>query len=166
MITLLKIAGVDSRKVKGNKMKQLAYLVLISMLLFSFSAGYARNTLLKVSIEDALTWGESEGVLKSSVRLYFGDQQHPEIERILGTYTSNRKTNAVGKSDQKACKWAFLSAMVTLQDRAIDEGGNAVVNIRSNYNRNDFSSTTEFECGAGAVMAGVSMVGDVVKLAE
>ena len=147
-------------------MKQLTYLVLISMLLFSFSMGQARNTLLKVSIDDALAWGEEEGVLKSSVRLYFGDQEHPEIERNLGTYTSNRKTNAVGKSDQKACKWAFLSAMVTLQDRAIDEGGNAVVNIRSNYNRNHFSSTTEFECGAGAVMAGVSMVGDVVKLAE
>jgi len=151
---------------KECEMKQLTYLVLISMLLFSYSAGHARNTLLKVSIEDALAWGKADGVLKSSVRLYFGDQEHPEIERTLGTYTSNRKTNAVGKSDQKACKWAFLSAIVTLQDRAIEEGGNAVVNIRSNYDRNDFSSSTEFECGAGAVMAGVSMVGDVVKLAE
>jgi len=147
-------------------MKQLTYLVLISTLLFSFSTGQARNTLLRVSIDDALAWGEEEGVLKSSVRLYFGDQEHPGIERNLGIYASNRKTNAVGKSDQKACKWAFLSAMVTLQDRAITEGGNAVVNIRSNYNRNDFSSTSEFECGAGAVMAGVSMVGDVVRLAE
>jgi len=147
-------------------MKQLTYLVLISMLLFSYSTGQARNTLLKVSIEDALAWGEKDGVLKSSVRLYFGDQQHPGIERNIGTYTSNKKTNGVGKSDQKACQWAFLSAMVALQDRATREGGNAVVNIRSNYNRNGFSSTTEFECGAGAVMAGVSMVGDVVKLAE
>ncbi|MDH3352155.1 MAG: excinuclease ATPase subunit [Gammaproteobacteria bacterium] len=147
-------------------MKQLAYLVLVSLLLFSYSTGQARNTLLKVSIEEALAWGEDEGVLKSSVRLYFGDQEHPAIERNLGTYTANRKTNAFGKSDQKACKWAFLSAMVTLQDRAIAEGGNAVVNIHSYYSRNEFSSATEFECGAGAIMAGVTMVGDVVQLAE
>ena len=136
------------------------------MLLVSYSTGQARNTLHKVSIEEALAWGEKEGVLKSSVRLYFGDQAHPAVERNLGTYTANRKTNAVGKSDQKACKWAFLSAMVTLQDRAIAEGGNAVVNIHSFYYKNEFSSATEFECGAGAVMAGVTMVGDVVRLAD
>lgn len=70
------------------------------------------------------------------------------------------------KSDQKACQWAFLSAMATLQDRAIKEGGNAVVNIHSYYYKKTFSSSTEFECGAGTVMSGVTMVGDVVKLAE
>lgn len=147
-------------------MKQLTYLVLIFMVLFSYSTGQARNTLHKVSIEEALAWGEEEGVLKDSVRLYFGDQEHPAVEKNLGTYTANRKTNAVGKSDEKACKWAFLSAMVTLQDRAIAEGGNAVVNIHSFYYKNEFSSATEFECGAGAIMAGVTMIGDVVMLAE
>jgi uncharacterized protein YbjQ (UPF0145 family) len=150
----------------GNDMKQIAYLVLISMLLFSYGTGNARNTLLKVSIAEALAWGEAEGTLNSSVRLYFGDQEHPEIANKLGTYTSNRKTNAVGRSDQKACQWAFLSAMKTLQDRATSEGGNAVVNIHSYYFKNTFSSTTEFECGAGATVAGVTMVGDVVKLAD
>ncbi len=106
-------------------MKQQAYLVLISMLLFSYSAGNAR-----------------------------------------GTYTSNKKTNAVGKSDEKACNWAFLSAMKSLQERAIKEGGDAVINIYSFYNKNKFVSATEFECGAGATIAGVTMVRDVVKLAE
>lgn len=147
-------------------MKQLAYLVFIAMLLFSYSTGEARNTLHKVSIEEALAWGEEEGVLKDSVKLYFGTQSHAAIERNIGTYTANRKTNGVGKSDEKACKWAFLSAMVTLQDRAIAEGGNAVVNIHSYYYKNEFSSETEFECGAGAIMSGVTMVGDVVVLAE
>ena len=147
-------------------MKQLAYLVLISMLLFSYSDGDARSTLHKISIESALEWGRQEGVLVSSVQLYFGEQDHPAVESNLGTYTSNRKTNAVGKSDEKACKWAFLSAMKTLQERAIKEGGNAVINIHSFYFENEFSSVTEFECGAGATVAGVTMVGDVVKLAE
>jgi len=44
--------------------------------------------------------------------------------------------------------------------------GNAVVNIRSFYNKNHFSSETEFECGAGNMVAGVTMMGDVVTLAD
>jgi hypothetical protein len=147
-------------------MKRLTYLVLISMVLFSYSVGHARNTVHRVSIEEALAWGEQEGLLSDSIRLYFGEQEYPKIERHLGTYTSNKKTNSVGKSDEKACQWAFLSAMVSLQDRATAEGGNAVVNIHSNYYQNEFSSTTEFECGAGAVVAGVTMVGEVVQLAD
>jgi uncharacterized protein YbjQ (UPF0145 family) len=134
--------------------------------MFSVSVGHARNTVIKVSIEQALAWGEQEGILNDSIGLYFGDQEHSTVEQTLGTYTANRKTNSFNKGDQKACQWAFLSAMAVLQKRAVREGGNAVINIRSYYYRNDFSSTTEFECGAGNVMAGVTMVGDVVRLAK
>ncbi len=109
-------------------MKQLAYLVLISIVLFSYSDGHARNTHLKVSISEALELGEREGRLDNSIRLYFGSQRHPAIQRRLGTYTSVKKTNGVGK--------------------------------------NEFSSTTDFECGAGAVIAGVTLIGDVVKIAN
>lgn len=147
-------------------MKQLAYLVLIAMVLFSYSDSDARNTRLKVSIQEALELGEREGRLDNSIRLYFGSQSHPAIQRRLGTYTSVKKTSGVGKSDQRACKWAFLSAVITLQGRAVREGGNAVVNIRSKYGRNELSSTTDFECGAGAVLVGVTLVGDVVKIAN
>ena len=147
-------------------MKQLAYLVLISMVLFSYSVGHARNTVIKVSIEQALAWGEREGTLDDSVSLYFGDQAHPAVEQSHGTYTANRKTNGFNKSDQEACQWAFLTAMTVLQQRAVREGANAVINIRSYYYRKDFSSATEFECGAGNVVVGVTMVGDVARLAE
>lgn len=147
-------------------MKQTTYIFIIVALLLGVSTSDARNTLHKVSIESALQWGEEEGVLDDAIALYFGDQEHPPVEKNLGTYTSNRKTNGVGKSDEKACQWAFLSAMKTLQERAVREGGNAVVNIHSYYYKNTFSSQTEFECGAGAIMSGVTMVGDVVKLAE
>ena len=147
-------------------MKRLTYLVLISALLFSFSQGQARNTVLRLSIEPAMSTSDAKLKLNRGIRFFFGDQAHPAVEREIGTYSANRKTNGVGKSDQKACEWAFLTAMITLQDRAVAEGGNAVINIRSYYYKNDFSSATEFECGAGAVMAGVTMVGEVVKLAD
>jgi uncharacterized protein YbjQ (UPF0145 family) len=98
------------------------------------------------------------------VSFYFGDHAHPEIEKNFGEYMSNKKTNAVGKSDQEACEWAFLSALLSFRDRALTLGGNAVVNIRGYYKKNAFTSATEFQCGAGATMAGVTLKGDVVKL--
>lgn len=146
-------------------MKKIIYLVLTSTLLLGISTGQARNDILRLLIEDALSQPEAQSKLHSSVSLYFGDQAHPEVERRIGTYTSNKKTNSFNKSDKEACEWAFLSAMLSLQQRAISSGGNAVVNIRSFYNKNDFLSATEFECGAGNVVSGVTMIGDVVKLA-
>jgi uncharacterized protein YbjQ (UPF0145 family) len=113
-----------------------------------------------------MTTEDAKVTLDVGVRFFFGDQKHTEIVTRIGTYTANKKTNAFNKSDQEACKWAFLSAMISLQDRAIAEGGNAVVNIQSFYKKREFTSATEFECGAGAMVAGVTLVGDVVKLAE
>lgn len=147
-------------------MNRLLAFALVSAAICGSSASYARDTRHRISLEEALSSADAQAALTGEIQFFFGDQEHPEVERQIGTYTSNKKTNAFGKSDQEACKWAFLSAMISLQRRAIAEGGNAVINIRSNYKRNAFSSVTEFECGAGAIMAGVTMVGDVVVLAE
>ena len=54
--------------------------------------------------------------------------------------------------------------MIALTQYAQRVGGNAIVNIRSNYKNNEFSSETEYECGAGNVTGGTAFVGDVVKL--
>ncbi len=147
-------------------MKRFSHYMMIPLLMFVSSAADARDTIVRVSVEEAMTTEDAKVKLDVGVRFFFGDQKHAEISTRIGTYTANKKTNAFNKSDQEACKWAFLSAMISLQDRAIAEGGNAVVNIRSFYKKRDFTSATEFECGAGAMVAGVALVGDVVKLAE
>jgi hypothetical protein len=53
-----------------------------------------------------------------------------------------------------------------LAGRARTEGGNAVINIVSYYKKNVFSSATEYECHAGAIIAGVALKGTVVKLSK
>jgi len=147
-------------------MKQLFLFAVLAVLVLGFSPSHARNTILRYSIDSAMNQPEAKAKLNDAVRMYFGDQAHPAVERQLGTVTANRKTNAFGKSDRVACEWAFLSAMITLQENAIRRGGDAVINIRSYYYKNNFSSATQFECGAGALMAGVTMIGDIVKLGE
>jgi hypothetical protein len=98
------------------------------------------------------------------VRFFFGTQAHPPIEKSFGEYQSNKKTNAFNKSDKHACEWAFLSALLSFHQRALSLGGDAVVDIQGYYKKQPFSSETEFQCGAGATMAGVTLKGTVVKL--
>ena len=118
------------------------------------------------SISDALNTEDAKQKLNNDIRFYFGDQSHPKITKSFGEYMSNKKTNAFNKTDERACQWNFLSAMISFQERAQRMGGNAVVNIRSYYKKNTISSQTEFECGSGTFVSGVTFLGDVVKLAK
>lgn len=134
-------------------------------ILFSSSA-FARDTIADYSIKEALGLEKAKSELGGEVKFYFGDKFHGKILKRYGEFRSNRKTNAFGKSDKAACQWAFISAMMSLRDRALREGGNAVINIKSNYRNNLTSSDTTFQCGAGAFIAGAALVGDVVKIKE
>ncbi|WP_316247576.1 hypothetical protein [Pseudoalteromonas sp. BZK2] len=58
----------------------------------------------------------------------------------------------------------MLSALKALQERAVREGMNAVVNIQSYYKKREFVSQTEYQCGAGTFIAGVALKGTLVKL--
>jgi hypothetical protein len=130
------------------------------------SQAYSRDTTVMISIEEAFASADYQEKLDPNITFYFGEQPHPKIEKSLGNYTTNKKTNAFNKSDEGACKWAILSGLIALQERAAKEGGNAVVNVVSYYKRNTMKSETEIECHAGALMAGAALNGDVVKLSK
>lgn len=70
------------------------------------------------------------------------------------------------KSDEAACQRAFLSALLSFQQRAQKEGDNAIVEIESNYKKESFSSETQCERHAGAVIAGTALRGKVVRVAN
>jgi len=64
----------------------------------------------------------------------------------------------------EACRWVALSALRALQDGAKSRGANAVVDIVSYYKKNEFKSTTSYECYAGAILAGVALKGTYAKV--
>ena len=143
-----------------------AGLLIFSLVIGTAWPAHARDTKYLLPLAAALEVKDAQEKLDGTIKFYFGNQETPKILTKLGSDVSNRKTNAVGKSDEKACNWAFLSAMVALEKRAKQLGANAVVNIVSYYQKNVMSSPTEFECHAGAVIAGVALKGDFVKIAE
>lgn len=126
----------------------------------------ARDTKLMLPLEGALADNNARERLGDSVKFYFGDQKTPKVLQKLGSDQTSQKTNSFGKTAERACNWAFLSAMLRLQARAQELGANAVVNIVSNYKNIENSSATEFECHDGAMMTGVALKGDFVKIKE
>ncbi len=100
------------------------------------------------------------------VPFYMAGQSHPGVARDLGTFTSNRRTNAFLKSDEDACRVAFLSAIIALQERVRREGGDAVVDVKSITKHRDLESASQYRCVAGSVVANVALSGRVVKLAR
>ena len=126
------------------------------------SAAQARDDVLTLPLDAVIGTDKAKQSLLD-VPFYFAGQSHPKVANNWGEIGTNKKTNAVGKSDDEACQWVLLSAIKALQEAARKRGYDAVVNIRSNYKNNEFSSATEFQCGAGKIMAGVALKGDLVK---
>ena len=124
----------------------------------------ARDTKVMWPIVDAMATPDAKARLNMGVQFFFGNTAHPPIAQSFGVFMSNKKTNGTNKTDKEACEWAFLSAMLSFQQRAVAVGGNAVINIKSYYRQNEVSSETQYECGSGALMSGVTFQGEVVKL--
>lgn len=149
-------------------MKNVSYRVFFSMMLLTGVVfgqhASARDTVLNLNAKAALEKGRQSGDILSDVKVYFAGETTPTVEKKMGEFKSNKKTNAFNKSDEEACQWAFLSAVKSLQERALKEGGNAVVDVKSNYRDKEFVSATEFQCGAGTFIGGVALKGTVAKL--
>ena len=123
----------------------------------------ARDTRQHFDIAQAIAAGKADGTLDGSVKFHFKGGATPAAQR-LGPATTNKKTNAFGKSDETACQWAMLGALKALQEAAKARGANAVIDIESNYKKQVFTSATQYECGAGGVMAGVALKGVYAKV--
>jgi uncharacterized protein YbjQ (UPF0145 family) len=140
----------------------IAFAIGLCALITASPAG-ARSTFHDLNVKAARDSERGKAKLLE-IPFYMTGQKHPAVAKDLGVFTTNRRTNAFGKSDEAACEIAFLSAIIALQSRAQTMGGNAVVDIKSITKHNDLASASEYRCAAGGVVANVVLTGRVVKL--
>lgn len=140
------------------------HLTLTAALLACSVAAHARDTTLYIPLADVLAMPEAKGKLDPDFKFFLAGQTTPTVIKQLGEGISNPKTNGVGKTDEFGCKWAALSALMSLQNSARREGGNAVVDIVSYYKKVEYKSPTVFECHAGAVIIGVALKGTYAQV--
>ena len=139
-------------------------LIAATALLAVASTAQARDTRVEQSLHELVNSAEARNVgIDGSVKFYLAGEKVSVVER-LGEDVTNKKTNAANKSDAEACRWVALSALRALQDGAKSHGANAVVDIVSYYKKNEFKSTTNYECYAGAILAGVALKGTYAKV--
>lgn len=138
---------------------------LLLLLACAGGSAVARDTEVLLPLQDVTDDSYSRGQLDGSVRFYLEGQSTPAVLDTYGEAVSNRKTNAVNKSDSEACRWVTLSALVALQEEAKGRGANAVIGIVSWYKRRTFADAEKVECHAGAIMAGVTLRGTYAKVA-
>ena len=137
---------------------------IVTLGIFAAPETDARDTKNMWPVADAMNTAEAKAQLNQGVKFYFGDSAYPPVEKSFGVFQSNKKTRGVGRTDKEACEWTFLSAMLSFQARAKELGGDAVIKIESYYRSITVPSATEYECGSGALMSGVTFRGEVVKL--
>lgn len=145
--------------------KSLRIAVCTAALMAVASPVLAADTEYKFPLAEVLEMPEAKQKLDGSVRFFLAGQATPKVLEKKGEGTSNKKTNAFGRDAGTTCRWAALSALISLQDRAKQLGANAVVNIVSFYKKDPFSSATEYECHVGNLMSGVALKGTMASVA-
>lgn len=128
------------------------------------STAQARDTALFLDFDAVVQEATQAGRLDGSVKFYLAGEKAPGNVKVIREAVTNKKTNAFNKSDEEACSWVLQSALITLQDAAKAAGANAVTDIVSFYKRKVYSSATQYECHAGAFVAGTALKGNLANV--
>ncbi len=146
--------------------------LFLGILLSTFCCGaivpkaQAKDAWHQLSVQDAKESALGQEKLRPDIGLYMKGQNHPKVMKTMGEYKTNQRTNGFGKSAQQACDRAFISALMTLQDRAAKEGGNAVIDIYTITKDKKFESATEYSCIKGGFVTNVALMGTVANIAK
>lgn len=139
-------------------------IIAVAVLAMVTTGAMASDRKVMLPISGGMAANDASAKLNNGVAFYFAGQATPKVVEKLGSDKTSQKTNSFGKSDEKACNWAFLSSMLRLEKRAKELGANAVINIVNNYGNVENPNATEFECHAGGIMAGVAFKADFVRI--
>ena len=132
--------------------------------LFSAASVLAADVKMKFTLEDAMMYSQVSQVMEGAIAMHWGEKPGLKVEEKLGTFKTSKRTNAFMKEESEACAHALASALIELHERAVNEGGNAVINIVSNIKNHEESSETEYSCLVGSVMVNVALKGTVATI--
>jgi opacity protein-like surface antigen len=144
-------------------MKKLLLVALIAAC--AAAPAFARDTPVRVTLQSVLDMPEAHAKLDGSVRFFLAGAETPHVEKKFGEDISNDKTNAFNKTAEFACQWAALSGLIKFQNRAKQQGANAVIDIVSYNKRVVTTDPAQLECLDGAFVGGISMKGTYANVA-
>lgn len=141
---------------------KISFILGILALLIISSTAFARNSEVLVDAMEAVI-NQGKGDLLD-IPYYLKGQTHPEVEKTISHMRSTRKGRSAFQSDDDACSRTFVTALKSLQERAQQEGGNAIINIISVTKDTPYEDARQFRCIAGGIVVHVAIEGDIVVL--
>ncbi len=143
---------------------------LIIILFFVFYLVFGHPVFAKDVFQDLPVSTAKESALGKQkllgVPAYMTGQESPRIEKDFGQFKSNKRTHRLNKTQEEACKVAFLSALIALQKRAVKLGADGIVDIKSITKYKRLESATNYRCSASDLMANVALTGRIVNFAK
>ncbi|WP_419175756.1 excinuclease ABC subunit A [Desulfosediminicola sp.] len=144
--------------------QKIAVAGVAALLTLTATCALAGDVKKKFSIESARSSSSVQEVLNGDVLFYWAGQKHPQVQHSYGEFKTSKRTNGLGKAKDGACAHALASALKVFEKRAIQEGGNAVIDLQSNIKNQAESSATEYSCLVGSMMVNVALKGKVVTV--
>jgi len=138
---------------------------LLSLFLIVPATASARDSEVFLPAKAAAESEQGIAVLLD-IPFFMKGQKHPKVAKELIQVTTNQTTRGAFRSDEASCQTAFLSSLKVLQERAQQEGGDAVIDVVSITRSKQTESTTDFRCVAGSMIVHVGLKGRIVKLAK
>jgi uncharacterized protein YbjQ (UPF0145 family) len=143
-----------------------ALAILVVTTAYVATPAHAEDKILHIPLKDVIEMPEAKDKLDGTVKFYLAGQTTPKVLSKSNDDVTNKRTNAVGKDEIFACKWAALSALISLQAKAKTLDANGVVEIVSYFKKETYSDPVNFECRKGAIMAAVTLKGNYAKLEQ
>jgi|SRR5258706_11659398 len=122
----------------------------------------ARAAVIVMDFQQALNSDDVKSALGHDVAFYLSGMTTPTIQKTFQVVGGRSTTIRGSGTPQKNCLRVLLKVLQTLHDQARRQGGNAVVNIVSDYKNKEVANSSTIECYTGdTVMAHVTLKGFV-----
>ncbi|MDP6374321.1 MAG: hypothetical protein QF515_02720 [Pseudomonadales bacterium] len=118
------------------------------------------------SIAKTMDSALAQSAIGEDIRLIFDQRQPFTPVRSFGTFSANSEIGYADKTADSSCTQAFISALVSLQQRARLEGANAVLYPSTEPSSESTSASLSFRCDIGVLNTSVSLHGEVVILEQ
>lgn len=135
-------------------------IVALSLIMASMGVAHA-NDVYHFDFNQAVANAKAKGLIDGTVSFHLAGTGGGQI--IKKDLVSNKKTNGFGKSPEVSCEHALHSALIQFQSSAKANGATKVVNIVSYFRKNEYKSSTQYECHDGKTTTGVTIKGDLAK---
>lgn len=139
---------------------------IFALVFLTTTIASAEDNWVYMPVKDALQSDLAKDKLDSGISFFMKGQSHPRTSNETREYTANKRARKFGRSEEEACHYAFVSALLSFQQRANKEGRNAAIDLYSVTKDKKFESSDQYSCLVGGMVANVALRGKVANIGK